>query len=407
MKKKYCLVALLVLCTLVSLSSCKKTEGGTNPLGAITSFFKKDSKAVESPLPVAAATPKETAPTPEKAVTQPAAPSENVPSKATSALLESSAVEPVSMVPVVEEEPVLVSVLYRGGTYLIHGEFAESEAVLVCRNMNEEEIFTMLEGLSNAYPNIGSIFRCEVVEDELHLAYDKMSENEIRAYWTILVGYLDAYNAEKSEENKTVVTYESAFGAISAEIYPMEARVTIPRETTEEDVSVFLSTLASENPEVIDFCSYTYSDGVIILSFQDPVAEETALYYWDKIVDALLPYGAAPYVMEEPVEAESVKNTEKAPSTVTRVESTPTIAQEEAALSSPVVPVTKAGSFIKEKSYAVTASLGTNIKGDANFSLQGRFEARLTDNISVGVKAGYETRINFPVVVYGKMDLYN
>lgn len=407
--KKHCLVVLLLLAVLLSLSSCSKLGLDADFFASINPF-KKSSPVAAAPAqnaPQKSETPKAkpSQSADSKQVEPPAAPVSESVSKATEALL-ATAPEPVVMDTVIVEttkgfEPMTVS--YTGKCFTLEGTFYENEAIIDCNNLSMDQVYSLIVAVVGEYPGAVDLFTFSMEESTLRLGYDALTPEEINAYLSILATFVDSYDKSLSKEEVAVVATETSLGEVVVDILPMEASITLPVSVAKEDVEAFISDFVEEYPEVAATTSYTYDDGVVTIAFAEPLEKETVETYWNEMEKALqkeLP-------PEEPTVEEVVE--EAAPAAVSDEVKPAVRISEEIPGPKPMTPAqpkTKSGFTLKEKSFSVVPYGGMDaVYNGLAFGLEGRFEARPWENISLGAKLALEKEFSVPMALYARYDI--
>lgn len=361
--KKFFLISFILTAILLSLVSCTKKE-----------------KEKDSPVVVAAEERTEESRTPAVASEE-----EKEEDKKEEVKEEKS-----GLVKTAEEGSLLLRKDYSSDSIRIVGIFNNGSATLQTYKVTftEDEMESSLEAFFSEYPEYSS-YSFSLSGKDIKISYpESVGEDEVEAFWSSLVTFLE----EKSAEKKPL-ELEGNVGSISFRAVSDEegSEVAIPEGVEESDIVSFMEYLVARDPSLAEKAEYSFQDSTLSLIYVSPLKEEEIRELWASLLDRVREY------------VEEQETTEIAP-----IAETETIAQEvteekkeEQKLPS---PLTAAGRMVLDKSVSLSLSGLYDPDSSISMEIKGAFSMEIAPSIHLGLKAGYDSAGYIPLLLSLRYD---
>ena len=361
--KKFFLISFILTAILLSLVSCTKKE-----------------KEKDSPVVVAAMERTEESRTPVVASEE-----EKEEDKKEEVKEEKS-----GLVKTAEEASLLLRKDYSSDSIRIVGIFNNGFATLQTYKVTftEDEMKSSLEAFFSEYPEYSS-YSFSLSGKDIKISYpESVGEDEVEAFWSSLVTFLEEKSAEKKPLELEGNVGSISFRAVSDE---KGSEVAIPEGVDESDIVSFMEYLVARDPSLAEKAEYSIQDSTLSLIYVSPLKEEEVKELWASLLDRVREY------------VEEQETTEIAP-----IAETETIAQEvteekkeEQKLPS---PLTAAGRMVLDKSVSLSLSGLYDPDSSISMEIKGAFSMEIAPSIHLGLKAGYDSAGYIPLLLSLRYD---
>ncbi len=418
-KVRFILVFVLV-CLVLSLSSCKKNNGGNS---FVSSLLSSNNSDVDPLVTVADPNAKKET---ESAKVESISSVESSSSSSSSSISTSTSEVAVTEVSTQESEEVETVVVPEVTTvalenqelYVVEDEFENAllsddvplietvfsykgiEAsldvfstftrIILPEGTTDDDIALCASLLCSAYPTETSYVTYKKVEGCLVLTYPRCDKDFLSSILDVLVEegklYIDRLIPTLEESEDEDISYSVSFtvyGDVDAilRLTPTTLVVTTNRALTTEEFNEASSASLSAIPE-LETMEYELSEKGISFAF-DKKDDESLSDMYSRVISLLNTYCSNVVEMNKVTLSSETTN-------VVAPDDTVVIAEENEAVS-PVAPVTEKGRKVLSFEAGLSGSVYYDIKhNQLRATVDGRFSYQITEKFSIGVKGGYD-----------------